>query len=293
MGKTVDDTDSINKQRAVRKQKRRNNASSSSSSLCSTHAMPVSKKSLELGLVLSLVLGALYLYGFWNSIRALPVIEAGRIRRGSAFILTNLAAHRLAGARDPTNAMVRPTAAAGGNHRTPQVEPRRQQQAAVAGAMRAKHVDGLEPKPQPKNETPVTVGVTAARKNKEPVIPKAIWPVRFEHERETHEFETIIHPGDKTTRMQVPRFWSPPLHQNQQYTRDQAMQIGSCIEPDPVTGSFQRGDECPMDKRTIFIAIASYRDFQCRYTVESAFNRAKHPERIRVGKEKSDKGHCI
>ena len=33
---------------------------------------------------------------------------------------------------------------------------------------------------------------------------------------------------------------------------------------------------------TIFIAIASYRDYQCSSTVESAFFRASHPERIRV-----------
>jgi len=37
------------------------------------------------------------------------------------------------------------------------------------------------------------------------------------------------------------------------------------------------------DLETIFIAIASYRDWQCSFTVESAFSRAKHPERIRIG----------
>lgn len=33
---------------------------------------------------------------------------------------------------------------------------------------------------------------------------------------------------------------------------------------------------------TIFVAVASYRDYQCSTTVESAFSRATHPERIRV-----------
>eukprot|EP00581_Thalassiosira_minuscula_P018932 CAMPEP_0183721076 /NCGR_PEP_ID=MMETSP0737-20130205/13494_1 /TAXON_ID=385413 /ORGANISM="Thalassiosira miniscula, Strain CCMP1093" /LENGTH=689 /DNA_ID=CAMNT_0025951045 /DNA_START=18 /DNA_END=2087 /DNA_ORIENTATION=- len=33
---------------------------------------------------------------------------------------------------------------------------------------------------------------------------------------------------------------------------------------------------------TIFVAIASYRDYQCSRTVESAFSRATHPERLRV-----------
>ena len=61
------------------------------------------------------------------------------------------------------------------------------------------------------------------------------------------------------------------------------MKVGTCNEPDPVTGSKVRGDACPVDQRTIFIAIASYRDYQCRYTLESAFLRAKNPDRIRVG----------
>lgn len=34
---------------------------------------------------------------------------------------------------------------------------------------------------------------------------------------------------------------------------------------------------------TIFVAVASYRDWQCSRTVESAFVRASHPERLRVG----------
>ena len=82
--------------------------------------------------------------------------------------------------------------------------------------------------------------------------------------------------------LSVPRFWSPPSHNNKLMTRDQAMSIGSCITPDPSTGSLARGDRCPPSDRTIFVAIASYRDWQCRYTVESIFNRAKNPERVRV-----------
>ena len=82
--------------------------------------------------------------------------------------------------------------------------------------------------------------------------------------------------------LSVPRFWSPPIHNNKLMTRDQAMSIGSCITPDPSTGSLARGDRCPLSDRTIFVAIASYRDWQCRYTVESIFNRAKYPERVRV-----------
>ena len=36
-------------------------------------------------------------------------------------------------------------------------------------------------------------------------------------------------------------------------------------------------------QETIFLMIASYRDFQCRETIASAFERADHPERLFVG----------
>ena len=36
-------------------------------------------------------------------------------------------------------------------------------------------------------------------------------------------------------------------------------------------------------QETIFLMIASYRDFQCRETIASAFNRADHPDRLFVG----------
>jgi hypothetical protein len=38
-----------------------------------------------------------------------------------------------------------------------------------------------------------------------------------------------------------------------------------------------------LHRRTIFVGVASYRDFQCRETIESIYNRAAFPERIRVG----------
>lgn len=60
------------------------------------------------------------------------------------------------------------------------------------------------------------------------------------------------------------------------------MTIGSCIHPD-TNGNHARGDKCPVEERTVFVAIASYRDFECRDTVTSIFQRAKFPERVRVG----------
>jgi len=113
-----------------------------------------------------------------------------------------------------------------------------------------------------------------------PTIPEHKWPVSITDE--DGNLEDIRHPGDESVTLSVPRFWSPPIHNNKLMTRDQAMSIGSCVKPDPRTGSLARGDRCPVSERTIFVAIASYRDWQCRYTVESIFNRAKHPERVRV-----------
>lgn len=110
-------------------------------------------------------------------------------------------------------------------------------------------------------------------------IPVGTWPVSVRGE----DTEPMLHVGDLKTIMQVPKFWSPPVHNNEQFTREKAMQIGTCAEPDPVTGSFVRGDDCPELQRTIFIGIASYRDFQCRQTIETLFLRAENPERLRVG----------
>jgi hypothetical protein len=112
-------------------------------------------------------------------------------------------------------------------------------------------------------------------------VPVGKWPVSIQNELD--HFETILHPGDGVTKMSMPQFWSPPVHHSRLMTREQAMQIGTCTEPDPHSGSLNRGDACPLHARTIFVAIASYRDFECRLTVESVFERAAHPERIRVG----------
>jgi [Skp1-protein]-hydroxyproline N-acetylglucosaminyltransferase len=114
------------------------------------------------------------------------------------------------------------------------------------------------------------------------VIPKHEWPVTIKID-DVRSYDTIIHPGDNETILSVPKFWSMPIHKHKLMTRGTALQIGSCVERDPRTGKFNRGDDCPIDKRTIYVGIASYRDFQCRQTVESILLRAAHPERIRIG----------
>lgn len=60
--------------------------------------------------------------------------------------------------------------------------------------------------------------------------------------------------------LHVPRFWYPPPDQ-------ELNTIGRKVN----------GEE------TIFLMIASYRDFQCRETITSAYMRADHPERLFVG----------
>jgi [Skp1-protein]-hydroxyproline N-acetylglucosaminyltransferase len=112
-------------------------------------------------------------------------------------------------------------------------------------------------------------------------IPPSKWPISLRDE-DVRLYDTIIHPGDGKTVMRVPKFWSPPIHQNKLMTRETAMKIGSCIDSSDVT-NFSIGDACPISQRTIYVGIASYRDFECRSTVESIFLRAQHPERIRVG----------
>ena len=59
--------------------------------------------------------------------------------------------------------------------------------------------------------------------------------------------------------IEVPRFWLPA--EGTDYN---------------TVGSMVNGEE------TIFLMIASYRDFQCRETIASAFDRADHPERLFV-----------
>ena len=60
--------------------------------------------------------------------------------------------------------------------------------------------------------------------------------------------------------LSVPKFWYPP--QGTDYDT-----VGSYVDGEP----------------TIFLMVASYRDFQCRDTVVSALERAQLPNRIRVG----------
>ena len=104
-------------------------------------------------------------------------------------------------------------------------------------------------------------------------VPEAKWPVTIRDEPEN--FEIIVHPGDGKTEMSVPKFWSDPLMTptGPLMSRETAVQVGSTTD----------GDRDNVNSRTIFVAIASYRDFQCKDTLDSIFTRAKYPNRVRVG----------
>ncbi len=107
--------------------------------------------------------------------------------------------------------------------------------------------------------------------------------------------------------MRVPKFWDPPVYGVIADERERRGETPSKNAPHDVPldgvrrylGNFGSRLMTPFEAKsigsripskgdgesleTIFIAIASYRDWQCSSTVESAFLRAAHPERIRVG----------
>jgi len=119
--------------------------------------------------------------------------------------------------------------------------------------------------------------------------------------------------------MKVPKFWNPSTFKQdvrsflgnngeRLITPEEASRIGSLTPPrtnydvevgdvkpditwDDKTGNVKKVDYVvdnrPPDEiemlETIFVTIASYRDYRCPHTVEALFEQAKYPERIRVG----------
>ncbi|KAL7532820.1 hypothetical protein ACHAXR_004893, partial [Thalassiosira sp. AJA248-18] len=104
--------------------------------------------------------------------------------------------------------------------------------------------------------------------------------------------------------MRVPKFWDPLSYKTiaDERERRNGGAVSSDLPRDGVRrylGNFGSrlmtpaeaksiGSRVPNSKNnaemleTIFVAIASYRDWQCSSTVESVFSRASHPERVRV-----------
>ena len=119
-----------------------------------------------------------------------------------------------------------------------------------AGASDVARVVLKRPAPKPVKEPPNSQGV--------PVPKQALsWPPVLKNGSIPLADGWEIMP---VTDIKVPKFWTPP--------------DGVPLES---VGSKINGVE------TIFLMIASYRDFQCRETIESAFSMADHPEALFVG----------
>jgi hypothetical protein len=97
-------------------------------------------------------------------------------------------------------------------------------------------------------------------------------------------FESIVHPATEIIpslslpNLTVPVFYDPPQFEKYGGIRSFLGYGDTLMTPEQaqMIGSKMNG------KETIFISIASYRDYQCRQTVETIFLHATYPERIRV-----------
>lgn len=136
------------------------------------------------------------------------------------------------------------------------------------------------------------------------------------------EMEKIVHPASEVSEaikspedlayMDVPKFWDPLMTNNDDHADDDLTDADPTAKNHPSVftglrkylgnfgerlmtlkearsiGSFAKrksshtSDSKPEWLETVYVAIASYRDFQCSQTVESIFARAKYPERVRV-----------
>ena len=257
----------------------------SSSTASSSGTSSTSTGTTELGVLLSILILALYLYGFLQSMRALPEIafqlEPPQFLGKEANLNVAMDAYDaiLDSGGIPNRIALHLVAAHGKKETDTKTTVATDQDALYK-------VDQAHGNPNSKLDKNKLVGAKSIAAIKrtgihDVQVPLHIWPASIK--KEADQFETILHPGDRETKMTVPKFWSLPLHKNGLMTKELALSIGSCSVPDANNGSHQRGEDCPEDDRTIYFSIASYRDFQCRFTVESAFGRAKNPKRIRVG----------
>eukprot|EP00535_Pseudo-nitzschia_heimii_P009572 CAMPEP_0197192664 /NCGR_PEP_ID=MMETSP1423-20130617/25433_1 /TAXON_ID=476441 /ORGANISM="Pseudo-nitzschia heimii, Strain UNC1101" /LENGTH=332 /DNA_ID=CAMNT_0042645589 /DNA_START=290 /DNA_END=1284 /DNA_ORIENTATION=+ len=110
------------------------------------------------------------------------------------------------------------------------------------------------------------------------------------------EMESVYHPGyllaekelmefffhgNVETNLTVPKFWDPKDAFGEfkggvrQFLGDGGKYLITPTEASLIGSIFD-------EKQTIFLSVASYRDPECLPTVESAFVRAKYPERLRV-----------
>jgi len=112
------------------------------------------------------------------------------------------------------------------------------------------------------------------------------WPVSVRDEEK--DFEFMVHPANPNVTLSIPKFYLSDQKDGSMQTLSKKLPTRSIvdmigrstgIEPGQLRSSSVMAEEM----RTIFIGIASYRDSLCRYTVESAFAKARYPERLRIG----------
>ena len=114
-------------------------------------------------------------------------------------------------------------------------------------------------------------------------------------------FESILHPGDKSVKLSVPKFYaSVSIGENGSVniggqTMFRQLTLGKLLTPelarmiggarsssDPSSSSETTIDPPAPYDRTIFVSIISKSDSQCSTTVSNLFKFATNPERIRV-----------
>ena len=120
--------------------------------------------------------------------------------------------------------------------------------------------------------------------------PQKSYETPFPQSISVEHYESIQHPAVtqnptlKIENLSVPPFWDPPAFASFGGVRSYLGNYGSepmTLEQARNIGSFYNHEtQGPLE--TIFVAIASYRDFQCPQTVESILTRATYPERVRI-----------
>ncbi len=119
----------------------------------------------------------------------------------------------------------------------------------------------------------------------------------------SNQLEYITHPAvellqslaSEVDQLVVPKFFDPPIFREyggirsylgnngrRLMTQKEARTIGSFVKLPSSSSSSSSSTDNPELLETIFVAIASYRDFQCQQTIESILSRATYPQRVRI-----------
>lgn len=263
--------------------KRRQAATAPASPMVVCVASSPNSNNIELGLLISLMIVGVYIFGCYEAVASIPDVSSQNILQPGNWY--RHMGENLNVARSEFDAVLRQTAKKKNGNSNEAIslmdlEPGGEEEEPQEGEVaRQDQVDQEEQPAGGWGRLNMPIGVP----DEEIKVPKAQWPPVLRTEVDDDDgYEDIIHSGDGKTVLHVPRLWSLPVHNYKLMSRELAMKIGSCAEPD-ADGNVARGDDCPRDQRTIYVGIASFRDFECRTTVESIFLTAKNPRRVRVG----------